>query len=97
MELKPAVLNTKLVWYSNIHCNFHFFQMWILSHLHIIMVVGGLMMGAVGLSLAIGCSVCYTTNNNNKTESNEQYQPIVHEEEIHPGHSEIEVVSNQEP
>ena len=70
--------------------------MWILSHLHLIMVVGGLMMGAVGLAVAIGCGVCYKAkhNSSNKPGTNEQYQPIVNEEEIHPGHSEIEVVNN---
>jgi hypothetical protein len=61
--------------------------MWLLSHLHLIMVVTGLFMGAVGLSVAISFGVCYTIKKNaeKNLEATEQYRPIVNDEEMDAG------------
>ena len=57
--------------------------MWLLSHLHLIMVVTGLLMGTVGLAVAVSFGVCYSIKKNGlkKLESTEQYRPIVCDEE----------------
>ena len=70
--------------------------MWLLSHLHLIMVVGGLFMGAVGLAIAVGCGVCYSVKKNNAKQSGEsieQYQPIVQEDEVNASHAETEAAA----
>ena len=58
-------------------------QMWLLSHLHLIMVATGLLMGTVGLAVAVSFGVCYTIKKNGlkKQDSTEQYRPIVCDEE----------------
>jgi MFS superfamily sulfate permease-like transporter len=62
------------------------FQVWFLSHLHLIMVVVGLLMGAVGLAVAISFGVCYSVKKNldKNPVANEQYRSIVADEEVDP-------------
>jgi hypothetical protein len=80
-------------------------QMWLLSHLHLIMVVGGLFMGAIGCAVVISFGVCYSVERNGgsggggnaNVGSNEQYRPIVDDEEAAAVNNaaDIQVVSSE--
>lgn len=79
-------------------------QMWLLSHLHLIMVVGGLFMGAIGCAVVISFGVCYSVERNvgsgggnANVGSNEQYRPIVDDEEAAAVNNaaDIQVVSSE--
>jgi hypothetical protein len=75
--------------------------MWLLSHLHLIMVVGGLFMGAIGCAVVISFGVCYSVERNGggggNVGSNEQYRPIVDDEEAAAVNNaaDIQVVSSE--
>ena len=74
-----------------------FRQMWFLSHLHLIMVVTGLLMGIVGFTVAVSFGVCYSVKKNGgkNPEMSEHYRPIVPEEEVEAGDGSHQDVRNE--